>query len=539
MRVDDMEATGESQSKPTFVLSRWLYLRLLGFVHLTAFGSLAFQIIGLNGAAGIQPTAQMLARAWQQLGLEAIWYIPALQWLNSSDTCLLSLCWIGTALSLLVILGICTGPVLIVLMVMWLSLVSGGGEFTAFQSDGMLVEATFLTLFYVPWQWFEPPWPVPLRLKQQTPPPNISVWLLRIMVFRFMFASGLVKLLSGDPTWRDLTALDYHFETQPIPTPLAYYAHWLPKWLHKCFVISMYLSELVAPMLIFCGRIPRIVAAVLISSLHFGIALTGNYTFLSFLCIILCLSLVDDGVIAKLLPGRLVKAITEAQIAPSPKPIQGRIYQATAMTMIVVAVSQFFQTVARPFVPWPVKFVLATISPLRIADPYGLFAVMTTKRPEIVFEGTANGRLWRAYEFKYKPGDDLKRPPPWVAPHMPRLDWRLWFAAMEPVENNPYVLEIARQILCGSPNIQQFFVNNPFPGAPPILLRAYVYDYHFTWPDEHERTKAWWTRENRRVYLEPLACWHGELIKASEFNAIKSNDSTKTNDSTKSNDQAF
>jgi len=508
----------------TFVLSRWLYLRLLGLVHLSAFGSLALQILPLNGSTGIQPTGQMLAQAWQELGLEAFFYIPTLQWWNSSDTCLLSLCWVGSALSCLVILGICTGPVLVVLMVMWLSLVSGGGEFTAFQSDGMLVEATFLTLFYVPWQWLEPPWPVPMRFKQQTPPTKISLWLLRVMVFRFMFASGLVKILSGDPTWQDLTALDYHFETQPIPTPLAWYAHWLPKPIHKLFVFMTFVSELVAPILIFCGRMPRLVAVFLIASLHIMIGLTGNYTFLSFLCIILCLSLVDDSVIAKVLPRRLVKSIEDSQTTPSTKPVQDKFFWAVGMTMIVVAVSQFFQTVARPLVPLPIKFMLATISPFRIADPYGLFAVMTTKRPEIVFEGTKDGKVWSSYEFKYKVGDDLKRPPPWVAPHMPRLDWRLWFAAMEPIENNQWVLEIVRQILCGTPSIQEFFVSNPFPDSPPVLLRAYVYDYHFTTPEERQRTGAWWTRDNKRLFLEPVACVHGGLVKASESNSTRSSD---------------
>ncbi len=501
-----------------FVVSRWLFLRLLGVVYLTAFGSMAWQIIGLNGLHGVLPTHQLLEIVRERLGGPGYWFYPTLSWFDSSDYALQLIAWAGTALSFLVIFGIATGPALLMLGILWLSLVTGGGEFTEFQSDGMLLEATWLSLFFVPWQWFEPPWPVPKNLVKQRPPPKASLWLLRFMVFRLMFASALVKIVSGDPTWRDLTALDYHFETQPIPTPLAWYAHWLPQWLHQGFVVGMYISEFVAPIMIFLGRKPRVAAAFLICSLHVMIALTGNYTFLNFLAMVLCLPLLDDGVVSKVVPASIVQSIREAQDQTAPNPIFRRIFNMAAAFLIFIAASVFASRTLGLALPEVVESMIGTIAPFHVADSYGLFAVMTTSRPEIVFEGSSDGKTWLPYEFKYKVGDDLHRAPPWVEPHMPRLDWRLWFAAMEPVDANPWVLGLVRALLDGSPDVNQFFVGNPFPGAPPRLIRAYVYDYHFTTPEERQHTGCWWRRDNKRIYLPDLALVNGRLTVVTDPN---------------------
>jgi uncharacterized membrane protein YphA (DoxX/SURF4 family) len=504
--------------KSSYVVTRWLYFRLLGLIHLSAFASYAFQIVGENGAHGLQPTQDLLSTIYQNYGWESFWLFPTVTWLNCSDFTLQLITWGGTALSLLVVLGIATAPTLVILTILWLSLVSGGGDFTGFQSDGMLVEASFLSLFFVPWQWFEPPWPVPAKLVEQEPPAPMSLWLLRFMVFRFMFASGLVKLLSGDPTWRDLTALDYHFETQPIPTPLAWYAHWLPASVHKFFVLAMYVSELIAPPLIFCGRYPRLVAAFFMFSLHLMIALTGNYTFLNFLSMLLCLTLVDDGVVSLVMPKRLVAAIKAAQKAPSQNVLRRRTFNAVAACLIFLAGSVLVASViGGRALPQPIRYVLEAVSPFRIFDHYGLFAVMTTTRPEIVFEGSRDGKTWIAYEFKYKVGDNLKRPLPVIAPHMPRLDWRLWFAAMEPVQNNTWTLNIAHRLLEGSPGILEFFETNPFPGKAPQFIRAYVYDYHFTTPEERQKTGCWWRRENQRTFLPPITLVDGQLVAVPEL----------------------
>jgi hypothetical protein len=502
-------------NKPSYVVTRWLYLRLLGLIHLSAFGSYAFQIIGENGARGIQPTEKLLTLVYQNYGWQGYWLFPTVTWFSCSDLTLQVITWGGAALSLLVVFGVATAPTLLVLTILWLSLVTGGAEFTGFQSDGMLVEASFLSLFFAPWQWFEPPRNVPAKFVKQEPPAPMSLWLLRFMVFRFMFASGLVKLLSGDETWRNLTALDYHFETQPIPTPLAWYAHWLPEWIHKAFVLAMYFSELIAPPFIFCGRYPRIVAAFLMFSLHLMIALTGNYTFLNYLSMLLCLTLLDDGIVSRVVPRRLLASIEAAQRQPAQKPVRRRVFNVVAALLIFVAANTLVASViGESILPQPIRFFLGAIAPFRIADHYGLFAVMTTTRPEIVFEGSRDGKNWRGYEFKYKVGDDLRRPPPSIAPHMPRLDWRLWFAAMEPVQESPWVLGVVRRLLEGSPEILEFFESNPFPDKPPLFVRAYVYNYHFTTPDERKQTGCWWRRDNKRVYLLPVKLVDGQLAPA-------------------------
>jgi hypothetical protein len=370
----------------------------------------------------------------------------------------------------------------------------------------MLVEVTFLSLFFTPWQWFEPPWPVPLPLRQQSPPARASIWLLRFMVFRIMFVSGLVKLLSGDPTWRDLTALKYHYETQPIPTPLAWYAHQLPDWVQRMSVLGMYACELIAPLCIFAVRPLRIGAAVMMSLLQLLIALTGNYTYLSFLMILLCVSLLDDRLLERIFPDWLKRAMIDCQISGPVRPWQRLAINSAVSFLILLAACQSMMTIfGQHWVPAPIRTMLIYLSPFRVVDRYGLFAVMTTRRPEIVFEGSLDGKIWKAYEFRYKPGDNLKRPPPWVAPHMPRLDWRLWFAAMEPVDSSPWVLALVQRLLEGSPEIQDFFEVNPFAKQPPKYVRAFVYDYHFTNPKTKATTGCWWWRDNNVVYIPPVS----------------------------------
>ncbi len=489
----------------SLVLVRWLFLRGLGFIHLSAFGSYAFQILALNGSHGVVPTQQMLQAAAAQFGPGCYWLFPTITWLNCSDAFLQGITIAGSLLSLLVIAGVATAPVLSILAVLWLSLVTGGGEFTAFQSDGMLVELTVLSLFFAPWQWFEPPWPVPPSWKRQTAPSGISVWPLRIMLFRIMLVSGLVKMASGDPTWHNLTALQYHFETQPIPTPLAWYFHHLPAWLLKCGVAGMFAGEIFAPITIFIPGWPRLVGACLMFLLHFGIALTGNYTFLNLLMMLLCVLLLSDTVLKPLLPRTLAASIESCiEQRTFARGRQLAFNLAIAFLLMIAGSRMVASLLGAAVLPAPVRYVLLLAEPLHIADGYGLFAVMTTSRPEIVFEGSNDGTNWKSYEFKYKAGDDLKRPPPWVAPHMPRLDWRLWFAAMGPVSDSLWVLGLADRLLEGSPDVQIFFVKNPFPNAAPKYVRAQVYDYHFTDPETRATTGCWWWRDNQRLFLPAM-----------------------------------
>jgi hypothetical protein len=260
-------------------------------------------------------------------------------------------------------------------------------------------------------------------------------------------------------------------------------------------------------------------AALLMFSLHLMIALTGNYTFLNYLSMLLCLTLLDDRLVSKVVPKSLLRSIAAAQGAPAARPVRRKLFNVGAAILILIAASTLAASViGESILPEPIRFWLSAIAPFRIADHYGLFAVMTTTRPEIVFEGSRDGKTWTSYEFKYKVGDDLKRPPPMIAPHMPRLDWRLWFAAMAPVQENPWVLGIVHRLLEGSPEILQFFESNPFPGKPPLLIRAYVYDYHFSTPEDHNQTGSWWRRDHKSLYLMPVKLTDGELVPANAEN---------------------
>jgi hypothetical protein len=325
------------------------------------------------------------------------------------------------------------------------------------------------------------------------------------MLLRIMFVSGVVKILSGDETWRDLTAMQYHFETQPIPTPLAWYMHHLPPWINKGNVLGMFVSELIAPLFMFGPRALRLGGAALMFSLHFFIALTGNYTFLSYLMMALCLTLLDDDLLRKLFPKFLVQSIDDSWDERKPGRVREAIYKAAVFLFFTAAISSFAAGIfGRQILSGPLRPVAVVFSSLQLANSYGLFAVMTKTRPEIVFEGSNDLKSWSSYEFPCKPGDDLKRPPPWVAPHMPRLDWRLWFAAMGPLEDNQWVLALAKRMLQGEPQVVNFFAVNPFANHPPKYLRAYVYDYHFTTPAERNATGDWWRRENKQSYMPPV-----------------------------------
>jgi hypothetical protein len=485
-----------------------VFLRLLGIVHLTAFASYAVQIISLNGAHGVLPTCNFLEQIARNVGEERFLFFPTVEWISSSDASLVAIAVGGTILSLLIMAGVATAPALIINAVLWLSIVTGGGEFTEFQSDGMLIEATVLSLFVAPWCLFEAPWPVRLGGAISAPSP-MGIWLLRFFIFRFMFASGAVKLLSGDPTWANLTALQYHFETQPLPTPLAWYIQQLPAVVLKGMAVMMFVSELVAPLLIFGPRLARLTAFILICGLQFMIEGTGNYTFLNLLTVVIAVAILDDGLISRVLPRSLSSPILANNDAKVQWKWRRCLVNGAASLLFILAGSQLLSTLLGPYVvPRPIRACLIYLSPYHLADRYGLFAVMTTDRPEIVFQGSNDGKNWLPYVFSNKV-DDLHDAPPWVAPHMPRLPWRLWFAAMTPARDNPWVLDLGKRVLEGS--VDSFFARNPFADKPPRFLRALVYDYHFTDFKQRSQTGNWWWRDHERQFFPPVELRNGQL----------------------------
>ncbi|HEY7515086.1 MAG TPA: lipase maturation factor family protein, partial [Vicinamibacteria bacterium] len=435
---------------------RRLFLRLLGLVYLAAFASLAVQVEGLYGSRGILPVTELLGFAASRLGPERYRLLPTLAWVSASDGALLFLAWGGAALALLQVACVAPRLVLLLLWAFYLSLVSPGRVFMGFQWDGLLLEAGLLAVFLAP-GGVRPGAGAP-------PPPAYAVWLLRLLLFRLMFGSGAVKLLSGDPTWRSLDALRVHYETQPLPTWIGWYAHQLPVTVQRLSCGTMFLVELGLPLLIFAGRSGRLVAFAGFVLLQGTIALTGNYGFFNLLTVALAVLLLDDAA----LPRALRPAVPAP--VPAPRPLVLWIRRAATVvpaTLFLVSVVVFSSSLGLR-VPWPAPVLVLeeALAPFRSVNAYGLFAVMTTSRPAILVEGSRDGLEWRAYPFRFKP-DDLDRPPGFVAPHQPRLDWQMWFAALGDCEANPWFLRFLDRLREGSPPVLGLLAGNPFPEGPP------------------------------------------------------------------------
>jgi uncharacterized membrane protein YphA (DoxX/SURF4 family) len=318
-----------------------------------------------------------------------------------------------------------------------------------------------------------------------------------------MFLSGAAKLLSGDPSWRNLSAIAFHYQTQPLPTPLAWYMHQLPLGFHRVSAIMMFIVELGMPLLIFAPRRARHFAGWCIIFLLVLILLTGNYAFFNLLALALCLFLFDDFSLAQILPHAAIERAKRVRRIWIPVSARRTLVAALALLIFVVSGSQmlhaFFQ-----WMPAPAQSLLGIVAPFGITNSYGLFAVMTTVRPEIIVEGSDDGSTWRAYEFKYKPGD-LYRRLPWVAPHQPRLDWQMWFAALSNYRQNPWFINFMARLLQGSPDVIHLLARNPVPAAPPRFVRAIVYEYRFTDIATRRQTGAIWRRELLGTYLPPIS----------------------------------
>ncbi len=496
----DRVYSGPGTEPPGGLRVRWLFLRGLALIYLIAFVSLAMQIQGLIGSHGIVPAQDLMssvkmAAAQNHLGLERFHLFPTFAWWSASDRALQCQCALGVAASLALLAGLAPALMLALLWALYLSFCTIASPFFNFQWDILLLETGFLAIFYAPLQWLERP-------ARQAPPPALAVWLLRWELFRLMFESGCVKLMSGDLSWWDLTALRVHFETQPLPTWIGWYAHQLPAAALALSQFLMLAVELVAPSLIFCGRRPRLLAAALLAALQLVILLTGNYTFFNWLTILLCLPLLDDRLLHRLRRnGGAPSAPATVRPARWPWPVM------LCLSALVVTVT-LIQVLATARIdqrwPAPVLAVYRWLEPFRSLNTYGLFAVMTQTRPEIALEGSDDGRTWRAYEFKYKPGD-LRRRPGFVAPLQPRLDWQMWFAALGGPRGNQWLLRLERRLLQNEPSVLALLGQNPFPAAPPKYVRAMLYEYHFTDIPARRATGQWWRRELKRLYLPPLS----------------------------------
>src|SRR5438105_4383017 len=471
----------------TFVFSRRLFLRLLGVVYLIAFASLGVQITGLVGAHGILPIGELLARARTSAGVEAFHALPTLLWLSSGDAMLLFLCWGGAALSLLLIAGVIPVVTSALLWMFYLSLTVAGQVFLEFQWDMLLLEAGLLACLYAP-----------LRSPDAEPNPIVR-WVLWGLAFKLTFLSGITKLASGDPTWAGWTAMTYHYWTQPLPAWTSWYAAQLPAAFHYWSVPPMFAIELVVPFAIFLParfRKTRLIACLLMILLQAGIGTTGNYGFFNLLTIVLYVALLDDRTLGR-------PPVTQADTDRSrPEPRLWRTAISIAAVAIVclsaVAFVREIQLTARSRAQiaraWPGR-VLAWFEPFRSFNGYGLFRVMTTERPELVIEVSDDGQNFKEYEFRWKPGDP-KRRPAFIEPHMPRLDWQMWFAALDPVDAGYWLESLAQRIVDGDAAVVRLLGPNPL-GARPRSVRIAFYDYRFTTRAERAQSGAWWVRTLR------------------------------------------
>jgi predicted DCC family thiol-disulfide oxidoreductase YuxK len=461
-----------------FEATQWVFLRLLAVIYAAAFASLAVQITGLIGAAGILPVQEYLGAAAQTFGATRFMAVPTIFWFGSADEILRIACWAGVALSALLFVGRLSRLMLILMFLLYLSLCSVGQDFLAFQWDALLLETGFLAIFL-----------------GRAP---IVVWLFRWLVFRLYFLSGAVKLLSRDPTWRNFTALEFHFHTQPLPVRLAWYADKLPGWFQHGNTFLVLAIEVAVPFLVFAPRRIRTLGASLMIGLQVLILLTGNYAFFNFLTLALCVFLFDDRTFRRLVPKKLNLRIIVSS---------GRLHRAAiavlAAVVLILSVARLTETF-HGALPEPLRFLARATAPFQIVNSYGLFSIMTTTRPEIIVEGSNDGETWLAYEFRYKPGD-LNRPPRWAAPHQPRLDWQMWFAALGDYKSNLWFVAFAARLLESSPPVLLLLEKNPFPDYPPRFIRAMVYEYSFTDWATRQRTGAWWKRTPLGVYLPVIS----------------------------------
>jgi hypothetical protein len=461
-------------------LAAWLFLRGLGLIYFAAFLSFGVQAMGLIGSGGILPLNGLVAAASEQLGPERYWALPMVFWLDSSDFFIQAMCWAGAALALLVTANILPRIGLFLLYALYLSLIHGGQAFMTYQWDILLADVGFLGLL----------------LSLVTGP---GILLLRWLAFRFMFLSGIVKIASGDPAWHDWTALNYHFETQPLPTPLAWSVHHAPQTVLGLLTGLTLFIELVLPFFILLPRRLRFIAAFGTLALQTAILLTGNYNFFNLLVIALCVTLFDDAALKHAMPRRLSRFIQTRMASPLGKG-GTRAVQAAALLIFVASLLQLGAALGGPR-PGALASLLGSVAPFSIVNTYGPFAVMTRKRNEIVIEGSDDGTDWKEYTFQYKPGD-VTRQPPWNIPHQPRLDWQLWFAALAPPQRVPWFTQFLSRLLEGSPQVTALLETNPFPDHPPRYLRALYYNYRFSSPGEQAKG-VWWERELLGIYFPP------------------------------------
>lgn len=476
---------------PEYWLARLIFQRGLGVVYLLAFVAALNQFRPLLGERGLLPVPGFLARSSPRRS-------PSVFHIHYSDRFAAVVAWMGIGLSLLVVSGVAdSGPmwrsmaVWLALWVLYLSIVNVGQTFYGFGWESLLLETGLFAVFLGP---------------SGTVPPLLMIWLLRWLLFRVEFGAGLIKI-RGDRCWRDLTCLEFHHETQPMPNPLSRYFHRLPRPLHRVEVLANHFTQLVVPFLLFTPQPVAAVAGGTIAVTQSWLMLSGNFSWLNAVTIVLAFSAFSTGVLDPLVPA------DPPELSAMPSWHHGAVI---GITVIVTLLSY-----------WPIRNLVGrrqrmnfSFNPLHFVNAYGAFGSITRERFEVIVEGTRDPEprsrtRWEEYEFKGKPGDPMRRPPQ-VAPYHLRLDWLMWFAALSPRYARGWFVPLAQRLLEGDPATLKLLRHNPFPDTPPVLVRAHLYRYRFSTTEERRATGAWWVRNPAGEYLAPVRLRQGEVVRAGD-----------------------
>jgi hypothetical protein len=480
---------------------RWLVLRALGLIYFSAFYSLLFQIKGLIGPRGILPAGEYLHAVAGALGPVRLWYAPTLLWLSSSSGMLMALCWVGLVASVLVVFNLWPRATLAVCFVCYLSFVTAASDFSGYQSDGMLLEAGLLALFLAP-RGLRP------GLGGNAPPSRASYFLLAWEWFRIYFESGLVKELSGDPEWRHYTAMVDYYQNGPLPTWIGWYAAHLPHWFHWWTALGTLVLELGLVWMAAMPRPVRLACFLITTPWQIGVILTANYTFINYLTLALGFLLLDDALVNRFVPARWRLSAVPAP-APGDVPLGRQHWQALKLAISAVLLTWVaYATVAEctwllgNALPLP-RAPVRALQPFRIANQYGLFAVMTRGRYLIEFQGSDDAQNWTPYPYRYSP-QKLDGAPRIYAPYQPRFDWNLWFASLGTWTQYPIVPRTEELLLTNDPDVLNLFAANPFPKHPPKYVRAVLWQYWFTSAAEKRGTGNWWRRALLGIYAPAI-----------------------------------
>ena len=490
---------GDSPRAPTlgpstYWLTRFVLLRVLGIVYAVAFLAAARQVLPLIGSQGLLPVDPYLHRVHDYLGsaLAGFYRLPSLFWFWHTDTALVLAAWTGFALACVVVLGFANAPMMAVMWALYMSFVHAGQDWYGYGWETQLLETGFLAIFLCPL--------VDGRPFPRREPPTALIWLFRWLIFRIMLGAGLIKL-RGDRVWRDLTALYYHFETQPIPGPLSRWFHFLPRAALRAGVAFNHFAEIVAPWFVFWPRNARRVAGLVIIFFQVTLILSGNLSFLNWITIVPALACLDDAFWARVLPGFVVlRAERAAGSAVPSKPMRlaGR---AVAGLVVVLSFEPMMNLLSAH------QLMNTSFDPLDLVNTYGAFGSVGRERLNVIFEGTSDAVAddtahWKAYPYQGLPVD-LARRPPQIAPYQPRLDWQMWFAAMGTPGQYQWTLHLTWKLLHNDPGVLGLFAGNPFPDHPPRYVRAVLYRYRFAPPGNPQH--LWWERDQLGIWLPALS----------------------------------